>query len=167
MQCETAKQFHIRLVIKSSGHDYVGRSNAPNALSIWTHQLNSISIHDTFALTACDVEIAGGSVTVGGGSKMWDIQEALAPVNRTVVGGTGRTVSVGGYLTGGGHSILSPRYGLATDQVLELEVVTPQGELVTANECQNQDLFWAMRGVGQETPPPPLLPPLGRLSSSC
>lgn len=91
-------------------------------------------------------------MTVGGGSNMWDIQGALAPVNRTVVGGTGRTVSVGGYLTGGGHSILSSRYGLATDQVLELEVVTPQGELVTANECQNQDLFWAMRGVSQLSP---------------
>lgn len=64
-----------------------------------------------------------------------------------MVGGTSKSVSVGGYLTGGGHSILSPRYGLGADNVLELEVVTPMGDILTANECQNEDLFWAMRGV--------------------
>lgn len=56
-------------------------------------------------------------------------------------------MTLGGYLTGGGHGLLGPRYGMAADQVLEFEVVTPKGEIVTANECQNQDLFWALRGV--------------------
>lgn len=36
---------------------------------------------------------------------------------------------------------MSSRYGLAADQVLKLEVVTPRGEVVTANESQNEDLF--------------------------
>ena len=61
------------------------------------------------------------------------------------------TVGLGGYITGGGHSLLAPHYGLAIDQVLELEMVTPKGEIITANECQNQDLFWAMRGGGGGT----------------
>lgn len=148
---QTAKTHNIRLVVKSSGHDYLGRSNAPNSLSIWTHHLTGISVHEgtTFNPTSCGVEVDGTAVTVAGGMKMWDIQETLAAANRTVVGGTGRTVSVGGYLTGGGHSLLSSRYGLAADQVLELEVVTPRGEIVTANECQNEDLFWALRGVSR------------------
>lgn len=145
----SAKQHNIRLIVKSSGHDYQGRSNAPQSLSIWTHHINSIEIHETFKPTGCDVEIDGGAVTVGAGGNMLGIQEALAGVNKVVVGGTGGTVSVGGYITGGGHSLLSSRYGLAADQVLEFEVVTPKGDLVTANECQNEDLFWAMRGVCQ------------------
>jgi FAD/FMN-containing dehydrogenase len=78
---------------------------------------------------------------------MLEAYQAAAAINHTVVGGNGRSVALGGFLTGAGHSILAPRYGLAADQVLEMEVVTPQGEILIANECQNIDLFWAMRGV--------------------
>ena len=78
---------------------------------------------------------------------MLEAYQATAEFNHTVVGGGGRTVALGGFLTGAGHSILAPHYGLATDQVLEMEIVTPTGDILTLNECQNTDLFWAMRGV--------------------
>lgn len=78
---------------------------------------------------------------------MLEAYTAAAEYNLTVVGGNGRTVALGGFLTGAGHSILAPHYGLAADQVLEMEVVTPGGEVLMLNECQNTDLFWAMRGV--------------------
>ena len=63
----------------------------------------------------------------------------------TTVSGNSNTVSVGGYITGGGHGVHSGQYGLAADNVLEVELVTPGGEILTANECQNQDLFWATK----------------------
>ncbi len=91
--------------------------------------------------------IAGTAITTGAGTQMLEAYQAAAPINHTVVGGGGRTVALGGFLTGAGHSILAPRYGLATDQVLEMDIVTPLGEILTLNECQNTDLFWAMRGV--------------------
>ncbi|KAK4124879.1 FAD-binding domain-containing protein [Parathielavia appendiculata] len=146
-----AKKHNIRLVVKSSGHDYIGRSNAPNSLSIWTHHLRGIKTHDSFRPSRCGATIDGAAVTVGAGVQMWDLYTALDPLNQTVVGGGGKTVSVGGYVTGAGHSLLSARYGLAADRVLEMEVVTPMGDIVTANECQNQALFWAMRGGGGST----------------
>lgn len=52
---------------------------------------------------------------------------------------------------GGGHSVLSPVYGLGVDRVLQYKIVTPDGQLRTANECQNSDLFWALRGGGGGT----------------
>lgn len=64
-----------------------------------------------------------------------------------IVGGASTTVSVGGYLSGGGHSALSPLYGMGADNVIEIEAVTADGKIVIANECTNPDLFWAMRGV--------------------
>jgi hypothetical protein len=82
---------------------------------------------------------------------MMDAYSETGKYNRTVVGGNGRTVALGGFITGGGHSILALHYGLAVDQVLEMEVVTPKGEILTVNECQNQDLFWALRGGGGST----------------
>jgi FAD/FMN-containing dehydrogenase len=78
---------------------------------------------------------------------MHDIYEYLDTFGQTIVGGMGKTIGMGGYVTGGGHSPLSPRYGLAADQVLQMEMVTPDGEVVIVNECQHSDLFWAMRGV--------------------
>jgi FAD/FMN-containing dehydrogenase len=66
---------------------------------------------------------------------------------KVVVGGMDYDVSIGGYMLAGGHSPLSTMYGLAADQLLEAEIITPTGEALTVNKCQNQDLFWAIRGV--------------------
>ncbi|KAL2198592.1 hypothetical protein P885DRAFT_76198 [Corynascus similis CBS 632.67] len=146
-----AKKHNIRLVIKSTGHDYMGRSNAPNSLSIWTRYLKDIKTHKSFRPKHCKTTIDSTAVTVGAGAQLWDLYSALDRLNQTVVGGGSKTVSVGGYVTGGGHSMLAPAHGLAADQVLEMELVTADGDVVTANECQNKDLFWAMRGGGGST----------------
>lgn len=52
----------------------------------------------------------------------------------------------GGYIQGGGHSILASFRGMAADQVLSFEVVTTTGKFVTASTTENPDLFWALRG---------------------
>lgn len=147
-----AKEHGIRLNVKGTGHDYLGRSNAPGTLSIWLHHLNHIQYHDTFESTDGKTK----AVTVGGGTQMWDIYKATDLHKQTIVGGTGKTVGIGGYITGGGHSILSPRYGLAADNVLEMEVVTPAGDIVVANTNKHADLFWAMRGVSKDMSRPGL-----------
>jgi hypothetical protein len=107
----------------------------------------------SFTPKGCNVSIegTGAYMTAGAGVQMFEAYAATAKTGYTVLGGNGRTVALGGYLTGGGHSILAPTYGLAADHVLEVEMVTPGGELVTANECQNTDLFWAARGGGGGT----------------
>ncbi|CAJ2510894.1 Uu.00g065190.m01.CDS01 [Anthostomella pinea] len=58
---------------------------------------------------------------------------------------------MGGYIQGGGHSPLSSIYGMAADQVLNMEVVTADGRFVAANAQKNPDLFWALRGGGGST----------------
>lgn len=78
---------------------------------------------------------------------MIEINEAASKRNLTIVSGGAATVGLGGYLSGGGHGAISHIFGLAADQVLEFEVVTAEGEILIVNECLNEDLFWAMRGV--------------------
>lgn len=69
-----------------------------------------------------------------------------------VVGGGSPTVSsTGGWMQGGGHGPASHTFGLGADQVLEAEVVLANGTLDTANACQNQDLYTAIRGGGAGT----------------
>lgn len=78
---------------------------------------------------------------------MGEIYDAASSYNLTVIGGADPNVGIGGYLTGGGHGPLGSKYGLGVDNVLEMGIVTPQGETIVANSCQNVDFFWAMKGV--------------------
>jgi FAD/FMN-containing dehydrogenase len=52
----------------------------------------------------------------------------------------------GGYIQGGGHSLLSSVYGLAADQALSFEVITTEGKFLVASPTQNRDLYWALSG---------------------
>ncbi|KAL3301671.1 FAD binding domain-containing protein [Colletotrichum asianum] len=146
------REKNVRLIIKSTGHDYLGRSFAPGSLSIWVHHMQDVQYHGAgFQLAGSDITIEGNAVTVGGGTELYNAQKALAEHGQAIVGGGCGTVGVGGFTPGGGHSLLGPRYGMAADNVLQMEIVTPKGEIMTINEAQNTDLFWAMRGGGPGT----------------
>jgi FAD/FMN-containing dehydrogenase len=106
--------------------------------------------HDKFQPTGCNITINTTAVTAGAGSYVSEMYSTLNAINQTLVDGMGPEVTLGGYLTGGGHSPISHIYGLGSDQVYEVEIVKPTGEIVTANECQNTDLFWAVRGVSPD-----------------
>ncbi|KAL8387177.1 hypothetical protein RB595_010102 [Gaeumannomyces hyphopodioides] len=149
-----ARKHNVRLIVKNTGHDFVGRSVAPNALSIWTHHMKGIQRGEgVFRPKGCgrSIEIKGNYITVQGGTQMSEAYSFTDGFNETIVGGGGMTVGVGGWVTGAGHGLLSPSHGLGVDQVLEMEVVTPTGDVKTLNECVNRDLFWAMRGGGGST----------------
>ncbi|KAM0265115.1 hypothetical protein ACHAQJ_000267 [Trichoderma viride] len=144
--------YNVRLNVKNTGHDYLGRSNSPGSLSIWTHHLNTITHNKgQFKLHGSGKVINGDSFTAGGGSQMYNIYAAADRHNQTIVGRGSKSVGLGGYITGGGYSVLAPRHGLAADNVWEMEIVTPGGEILTVNEDQHPDLFWAMRGGGGST----------------
>jgi FAD/FMN-containing dehydrogenase len=102
----------------------------------------------SFTPSGCKFAIDGPALSVGAGSQWSEIYAEIKAKDPTlgVVGGAFGSVSAGGYLSNGGHGGLSAKYGLGADMVLQIELVTAEGKLITANECQNQDYFWAMRG---------------------
>ncbi|KIK57397.1 hypothetical protein GYMLUDRAFT_46272 [Collybiopsis luxurians FD-317 M1] len=141
-----ARDYDLRLVIKASGHDYLGRSTAKNALLISTHKLQNIKFSDHFTVKGKDY---GSVVTVESGVALNTLYAASKAQGKIFVGGTAASVVyAGGYVQGAGHSALSPAYGLAVDNVLQFTVVVASGDILTVNEEENSDLFWAMRGGG-------------------
>lgn len=58
---------------------------------------------------------------------------------------------IGGYIQGGGHSPATHDFGLASDQILEAQVILANGSMVTASPCSHPDLFTAIRGGGGGT----------------
>jgi FAD/FMN-containing dehydrogenase len=113
--------------------------------------MQGISFHDGFKPQGCKDTINTAAITAAAGVQMLELDYEASLRNLTIISGGAGTVGLGGYLTGGGHAALSLTYGLAADQVLEVEMVTPGGNILTVNECQHKSLFWAMRGVSVST----------------
>ncbi|KAG8817171.1 hypothetical protein FRC19_011520 [Serendipita sp. 401] len=89
------------------------------------------------------------STRVKGTSHDLDSVRAANAHGVVVVGGASYSVGVaGGWVLGGGHSPISTQYGLGVDNVVQFEIVTPDGKLRIANQYENKDLFWALRGGG-------------------
>lgn len=110
--------------------------------------MRGLSFHESpFQPQLCAAKYDTAAITMSAGHGFGDVYPFAAQYNTTVVGPLVGTIGPGGYLTGGGHSPLSAALGLAVDQVLEMQVVTADGRLIIANECQNSDIFWAMCGV--------------------
>nr|WQM87385.1 FAD-linked oxidoreductase [Xylaria grammica] len=138
---------NIRLVIRNTGHDYMGKSTGEYALSIWTHYMK-----ETSYIQYRSSYYNGPAIRLGAGVQVEEAYVAANAYNSLVVGGDCDTVGVaGGYLQGGGHSALSSQYGLAADHVLEWEVVDGTGRLLQATPHKNQDLYWALSGGGGGT----------------
>ncbi|KAJ4297487.1 hypothetical protein N0V90_005379 [Kalmusia sp. IMI 367209] len=145
-----ARSTGVRLVVKNTGHDFLGKSGGKDALSIWTHHFKSIEYIEKFVDEK--VGYSGPAFKAGVGVQAFEIYKAAHEKGHSVVGGEGETVGIfGGYIQGGGHSPLTSLYGTGADQVLAFEVVTADGEFVVANSTSHDDLFWAMRGGGGST----------------
>ena len=145
-----AAKHNLRLVIKTSGHAYLGRSTAAGSLLLWLHYMKSMTIIEQY--TSCSNLNVSNVARVGAGVQRGELYKWLNDLNLTAIGAITGTVGVaGGYLQGGGHSPLSRWKGIAADQVLEYDIVTADGRRQTVNTCQNSDLFWALRGGGGGT----------------
>jgi FAD/FMN-containing dehydrogenase len=145
-----ARQHRLRLVVKGGGHSYLGGSNAPYSLLIWTRGLRAIELADSFVPQGgqgrAEPEPA---VHMGAGARWLEAYEAVTTqAGRYVQGGGCTTVGVAGLVLGGGFGNFSKGFGTGAANLLEAEVVTADGAIRVANGFTNPDLFWALKGGG-------------------
>ncbi|RYP01291.1 hypothetical protein DL763_000263 [Monosporascus cannonballus] len=140
-----ARKNNVRLVIKNTGHDYLGKSTGKGGLSLWTHNLKSTQYIPRYNAPY----YKGPAIKLGAGIQGFEAYVAANATGHPIVAGSCPTVGIaGGYSQGGGHSMLSSMYGLGADNVLEWEVVTMDGRHLVATPTKNSDLYWAMSGGG-------------------
>ena len=65
-------------MVKSTGHDFHGRSSAPNSLLVWTHSMRDMEFHDDFVPAGGGGEEAFAAVTLGAGLTWTDVYAAAA-----------------------------------------------------------------------------------------
>lgn len=146
-----ARAHRLRLVVKGGGHSYLGASNAPGSLLIWMRRLNRAEVLPAF-VPAGSAGSAVPAVRLGGGAIWLEAYSAVTTeAGRYVQGGGCTTVGVAGLIQGGGFGSFSKRFGLACASLLEAEIVTADGSILTVNAGRHPDLFRALKGGGGGT----------------
>jgi hypothetical protein len=147
-----AKVHNIRISIKNTGHDFYGRSGGPNTLALWTHNLDHMAFYKNFTASKCPSANGHNVGEMGAGVVAKDAYTFFGSHGMDVTGGYEESVGLaGGFAQGGGVGDFTAQYGLMADTAVEFEVVTADGQVRVINECNDPDLFWAMRGGGGGT----------------
>ena len=132
-----ARANKLKVAIRTGGHDY-------NAASIRTGGL----LLDLSQLDAIEIDSAKRVARVQPARKGGDLAVSVARYDLGFPVGHCADVPLGGYLLSGGLGWNSGSWGLACASVYGIEMVTADGEIVYADEHNNNDLFWAARGAG-------------------
>ena len=131
------RETNMLMSIFGGGHNAGGLGIAEDGLVINLSNINYTR-----------VDPAAKTVIVGGGTTWGEVDHATHPFGLAVPAGIISTTGVGGLALGGGIGYLSRKYGLTIDNILSVDMVLADGSFVTANEKENSDLFWAVRGGG-------------------
>jgi FAD/FMN-containing dehydrogenase len=124
--------------IRSGGHSLnAGFSSTSRGVVIDLKLLNTIS-----------VDRAAGTAKIGPGNRWVTVYRALEQYDATIAGGRAAPIGIGGFTLGGGLSFYLYEYGFGADTVIEYEVVTADGEILTVNKSSHPDLFVALKGSG-------------------
>jgi FAD/FMN-containing dehydrogenase len=132
-----ARERGLLLAIRGGGHDYAGNGVCEGGLVLDLSPMNAVRI---------DAERKRARVDAGA---TWAVVDRAAQeFGLATTAPAISMVGVAGSTLGGGSGHLSRSFGLCIDNLVEVEMVTAAGELVRANDLENPDLFWGLRGGG-------------------
>ena len=130
------RRFGLPVAARSGGHSYGGWSSSTGL------------IVDVTRMNTLRVAAGGATVQVGTGTRLVDFYSGLAARGLAVPGGSCPTVGVAGLALGGGVGVLSRQYGLTSDHLEAVQIVTADGTIRDCDAQRNSDLLWACRGGG-------------------
>src|SRR5919197_4930601 len=132
-----AREHEVPLSVRGGGHNIAGTALADGGLTIDLSQLREVTVDP-------EQRIA----TVQPGCLLGDVDRATQRHGLATPLGFFSQVGVAGLTLCGGLGYLTRRFGWAVDNLLEVEIVTADGELRRASRDEHPDLFWAVRGAG-------------------
>jgi FAD/FMN-containing dehydrogenase len=132
-----AREADLPVAVRGGGHGVAGHCVGDGSLVV-----------DLRLMREVVVDPEARAATCGGGSLWEDLDTPSQRHGLATPGGTFGDTGVAGLTLGGGIGHLTPSYGLTLDNLLAATVVTADGDVLSASESENPDLFWALRGGG-------------------
>jgi FAD/FMN-containing dehydrogenase len=134
---EFARLNEMPVAIRGGGHSMIGLSVCDGGLVIDLSRLKGITVDPRTAIARAQAGLTLGEF-------VHEIQRYGLATTTGTVSGTG----IGGLTLGGGIGWLMGKYGLTVDNLLSVDLVTADGQLLTASASEHSDLFWGVRGGG-------------------
>jgi hypothetical protein len=131
-----ATSHEVPIAARSGGHSYGGYSNSDGL------------VIDVSRMASIGVDTAANIARVGAGAKLIDVYNVIGNADRLLPGGSCPSVGIAGLALGGGIGVFGRKYGLTTDNIRSVTIVTSDARTVTADENTNSDLLWACQGGG-------------------
>jgi FAD/FMN-containing dehydrogenase len=132
-----ARDNGLLLSVRGGGHNVAGNAICDGGLVI-----------DLSPMRGVRVDPGAQTVRAEGGATWADVDRETQVFGLATPGGVVSTTGIAGLTLHGGMGHLRRKYGLTIDSLLSVDIVTADGQLRTASESENADLFWAVRGAG-------------------
>jgi FAD/FMN-containing dehydrogenase len=132
-----AREQNLPLAVRGAGHEIFGRSLREGGVVIDLSQMRAVAVNPTLR-----------TAYIQAGATAGDLIAAAERYGLATPTGTISSVGMTGLTLGGGYGPLIGAYGLVADNLLGAQLVTADGELVSANAEENTDLLWGLRGGG-------------------
>ena len=132
-----ARKSKLLVAVRGAGHNVAGSAVCDDGIVI-----------DLSCMKGIRIDPAQRTVRVEPGVTWGDLSHDLQFFGLAATGGYVSTTGVSGLTLGGGLGWLLRKHGMALDNLLSIDIVTADGQLITADATQNEDLFWGVRGGG-------------------
>ena len=132
-----ARENGLEISVRGAGHNIAGTSICDDGLMV-----------DFSLMTTVRVDTEQQRAYVEPGATLGDFDAAVQAHGLATPVGINSTTGIAGLTLGGGFGWLTRKYGMTVDNLVSVDVVTADGERVTASNETHADLFWAVRGGG-------------------
>ncbi|KAL6955809.1 cinnamyl-alcohol dehydrogenase [Sarracenia purpurea var. burkii] len=136
-----SKEHGMNIRVRSGGHDYEGLSYVSSDLPF--------VVIDLVNFQSVTVDVENRTAWVQAGVTLGQLYYRIAEKSKTLGFSAGLcpTVGVSGHFSGGGYGMMSRKYGLAADNIIDARIMDVNGRILD-RKSMGEDLFWAIRGGG-------------------
>jgi len=132
-----ARERDLLVGVRAGGHGVGGHALCDGGLVIDLSPMKGIRVDPTTRTVRAEAGVLWG-----------ELDRETQLFGLATVGGIVTHTGIAGLTLGGGIGWLMRKHGATVDNLVSVDMVTARGEIVTASEEENPDLFWAIRGGG-------------------